>query len=445
MGHRADASSSCSRQNGFAFRVGGRSSSDRSGSRERTSTGALTLFLVIQVQHKGQLLFGRAERVGAVLAGSSVGSDAAAVNDVADVAEQVRVVFFGNLVGNNAFERRGHAVADTLVRSRRQARSSFPVRKRGSWACTGVGVCGGEGSRVDARRLDAVDLGGVGVVVSKSLDRVGLNGNNAVVVGFFKVHVQNTTRPDVGHVGAVERRHVSKNTGLGIVASVLGKEDRHSIVLKLLGTVGVARGLEVDSVAAPLVDVDTVEVGSRRLVAAVEVVGKVITGISIVVGSIANRNRTVVFSLDVGLDITDSSLDKGRGVGVGVVVGNLVTSKEAKDVGVASQSVNNGGIALEKVDGPGRRVSVDGKTRLGEIGNDVDAVLGKQVDAVVVVLGSVDGIDAQHVSFETQQVGQVTFASGAVGQRIAESGVGRSIGEFLLVSNALHEELCAIV
>lgn len=425
---------------------GSGSSASQSG-RAREATGVLAAdLLVVQVEHKRELLGIGAEGVGAVLAGGTVGGDAHARDLAAHVVKQGLVVVLSHVAGDNAGQRVVHALADGLVGGRREIAGSAPVEQSGGRAGTGHSVGGLEAGRVDANRGGLGEAAGeVGVVGERGDHVVSANSDQAVVVLLFKVHVDNTAGPDVSHVGRVQGGGISKHTGLDDVAAVLGEEDRDGHVGKLGGSVGVTGGLKVDSGAAPFVHVDSVKVSGVGLAAAGKVVRKVTSGIGIVVSRVTNGDGSVLFGGHVSLCISNGGLDKGGSISVCVVVSNLITSKETQHVAVSLHDIDNGDISLIEVKSPAGRISNDGQAGLRHVGNDIDSVLGKQVHAVIVGLGGVDGVDSNDVCFQVEQVGEVSLAGCKVSQGVCEEGASGSVSEFLLVGDTLHEELGSVV
>ena len=290
------------------------------------------MLLVVKIEHKRKLLLRRAERVGTVGTRSTVSIDTVTRDFVADVVKQSLVVSRGDIAGNNAGKGVKHTLANTLVRSGRQVAGSLPVSKSGSGASTGNGV--GRGPRVGvnpagahrlktARQVGEVGKGGDGIVG---------DGNETVVVVLLKVHVDDTTGPDISHVAGVEGRNVGKSTRLGNVATVFGEEDRDGKVSKFLSTGFVTRGFKVDGGTTPFIHVNSVKVSGFRGVTAGEVVSKVSTGVGVIISRVTDGDGTVVLVSNVSLCITNSGLDERRSISVSVVVSDLVTGKETEDV-----------------------------------------------------------------------------------------------------------------
>lgn len=270
---------------------------------------------------------------------------------------------------------------------------------------------------------------------------VGNGGGHTVVVLFLEVHVDNTTRPDIVHLLAVERFDLRELTGLDSVAAVLSKEDGDGVVLELLST-GLEARLLVVGVTAPRVDVVTPEVNAVIGVVAVEVVGHLLTDVSIVVGGVTNTHRAVVLGLDVLLHVTDSGLDEGTGVGVVGLVGDFITSKETNDVGVLRHLVNNADVAAVEIGIPLGVVADDGLARRGQIRDNVDTGILEQLHTLAVVGLGVDGVGTDGVGTQLLKVGDITLASIGVGQGVLEVvSVGLGARILLLISNTLYVEL----
>ena len=244
------------------------------------------------------------------------------------------------------------------------------------------------------------------------------------LVLLLEVHVNNAAGPDTSHLLAVERTNLGELARTRSVATVLGEEDGDIVLLEIL-SLHVETRFGEGGVATPRVDVVTPEVNSILGVAAVEVVGHVLTDISIVVGSISHTNLAVLLALDVGLGITDSRLDESAGDCVVWLVGDLVTGKKAQCVVVFHQLINDAGVALIELYGPSWVVTVDGEPRLREIGYDIDSSICKRLHAVLVVLCGIDGIHTNSVGVEFLEVLNVTLARSGVGQRIGYlDGIG---------------------
>lgn len=417
----------------------------KTGGTRKVASITVANLLVVKIEHEGKLLSRAAEGVRTVGTGRTIGSNTITGDLRADVLEKSLIILRINLGGNNTRKGVIHALADAILGSGRQGAGSLPVRKGRSRAFASDSVGGSPRLGVDARRSSRSQLLGKVRKVSESRNCIVLESDKTVVVILFKVHVDDTAGPDVGHLRGVEGRDIIKSTRLDDVAAILGEENRDGKVGKFLSAVSVTRGLKIDLATTPLVHVDAVKVSRVLSITAGKVVSKVATGIRVIVSGVTDRNAAVIFRFNVSLGITNSGLDKGRSVSVGVVVGNFVTSKETENVGVLSHFVDNSGVTVVQLDGPAGAFSRDGEAGLGKIGDNVDAVLGKQIKAFVVVNGGVDGVDTDNVGLELLEVRQVTLASGAVSQGVGEAVTGGSVLQLLLVSNTSHEELSTIV
>lgn len=241
-----------------------------------------------------------------------------------------------------------------------------------------------------------------------------------IVVGLLEVHVDDTTGNDLGHVIRVKLGGLlegTASTAIDGVATVLGEEDGDGVVGEEGDDLGVA-GLLKGAVTAPLVDVVAPEVDGLRALTAVEVLGHVVADGGIVVGGVANTEPAVLGRVDVGLGVTNGSLDESRGIGVALVVGDLVTGEEADGVVVLGQGVNDRGVAAVQSGAPLGVATDDGLVGRGQVGDDVDASVGEQRHAGVVVGGGVDGVGADHVGAGSSQDGDISLAEGLVGQGV---------------------------
>lgn len=194
-----------------------------------------------------------------------------------------------------------------------------------------------------------------------------------IIVGLLEVHVDNAAGPDIRHLWTVNSLNFGEETAFfSNVATILGKEGRDRVVCKFCSSLVITR-LGEGRATAPRIDVVSPEINCRVGGTTVEVVGKIGTDGSIIVGSIANTNRSVILGLDVGLGVTDGGLDKGTSSSVVDLVRDFVASKEAQGVCVRGHCVNDGGIAGEEVRRPLRRVAIDRLLWAGKILEDIDA------------------------------------------------------------------------
>lgn len=62
-----------------------------------------------------------------------------------------------------------------------------------------------------------------------------------IVVGFLEIHIDDTTRPDISHVLAIDCLDFGKCTRLNSVATVFSEESRDGVVGKFESSLIVAR------------------------------------------------------------------------------------------------------------------------------------------------------------------------------------------------------------
>lgn len=273
---------------------------------------------------------------------------------------------------------------------------------------------------------------------------VAVDGDQTVVVSFLEVHVNDTTGPDVSHVLTVQGLDLGEFSWGDLVTAVLGEEQWDGQVSELLGSVLVT-GLGVSGVTAPFVHVNTVEVSSLAVVTAGEVVGDSDSGVGVVVRGVTHWDFSVVLLLDVSLGVSDSSLDESGGVGVGCIVGDLVTCEEPQNVGVVGEHVDNGLVTVEDFQVPGRRLSVDGDLWGGQVGDDVDTGVVQSVHTLAVVQRGVNGVDTDNVSVQLLQVRDVSGTSVVVGQWVVDGLATGDVSGVGLVGDTLHVELRTVV
>ena len=168
----------------------------------------------------------------------------------------------------------------------------------------------------------------------------------------------------------------------------------------------------------PGVNIVAEEVNAAVRRSAVDIIGQWCSNGGIVISSISHTDGPISPSLDVCLHISSSSLDEWNGPDVGGIVGDLVPRKESEDIVEGSQCVDDAGIASEELSIPGWLVSIDGGVGGRQIGNDVDAGVLKHLHALFVVFRWVDGIYSDGICLELLEVGDVSFASVDVGQRV---------------------------
>lgn len=238
-----------------------------------------------------------------------------------------------------------------------------------------------------------------------------------IVVGFLEIHINNATRPDSVHVRSIESLNFGESTGLHLVAAIFGEEDGDVVVFKFLGA-NIETGFLKAGITTPRINVISPEINGVFTVTAVEIVGQVFANFGIIIGGIAHSNGSVVSLLDVCLHVSNCSLDKGAGIGVGGIVGHLVTGKETQDVCVIGHGIDDLGVAEIQVIVPGRAVSNDGLARGRQISNHVDASICQHLHAWVVVCGRVDGIDTDGVGAQLSEERNVSRAFVGIGQGV---------------------------
>lgn len=220
-----------------------------------------------------------------------------------------------------------------------------------------------------------------------------------IVVGFLEVHVDNTSAENRGHLVTVDFLDLSELSWLNLIATVLGEEDWYVEALEVFDDFVITRS-SVRGVTAPGVDVVAPEVNGLFLPVTVKVGSHIIADFGVVIGSIADTHWAIVLLLDVGLHITDSSLNESTGIGVGAVVGNLVTGKETDDIGVLGQLVYDGGVAFVQGNVPLGVITDDGFFGLRKISHDVDAGILEHLHALFVVFLGVDSVNTDGVGLQ---------------------------------------------
>lgn len=230
-----------------------------------------------------------------------------------------------------------------------------------------------------------------------------------VVICFLEVHVHDSSTDNRSHLVTIKCLDLGEHSWLNLVAAVLGEEDWDVEALELLDDLIIA-GFSVRGVTAPRVDVVSPEVNGFLFLIAVEVGGHVFADLSVVVGCIADTHWTVFLILDVGLHITDGSLNESTGIGVGAVVGDLVTGKETNDIRVLGHLVNDGGVAGIQDIIPLGVIADDGSAGLRKVGHNVDASILEQLHTLLVVLLGVDSVHTDGVGLQLLHQGDITLA-----------------------------------
>jgi len=279
---------------------------------------------------------------------------------------------------------------------------------------------------------------GVGVLeggeVVKLLDAGAVDLDKTVLGVLLRVLVDETTRVDGRHVGAVDGLDLVELTLVG-VATELGQavqvskcitmtprirlQDGDAVVVKLLDLLvptGTSEGVWV----TPGVVVESVEVAANRVLAAVLVVGHLIT-VGLDIGrAITDGDLAELASVDVRLDVTSDGLDERSAVGGSIVVDDLVTREEEQSVGVGSELLDGCENALEVnlVVGDLGRSTVQGVLGGVDIKGEVDTSIGERVHAGVVGRSVVDSVDTDSVDTELLELGDVTLAASLVGNGV---------------------------
>lgn len=157
------------------------------------------------------------------------------------------------------------------------------------------GLAGVVGS--DGAEIKLAVLGPQVLKVDEQADRsVAVDADQTVVVGFLAVFVHQSSGKSLRHVGTVDGLDLAKDTGLNVVATSFGEENRHSDVGEVLGK-NIITARVVGCVTAPRVRVETEEVGTRS--------GRVGQVASQVVGRV-NQERA-----DIGSRVTDRNITLG--------------------------------------------------------------------------------------------------------------------------------------
>jgi len=89
------------------------------------------------------------------------------------------------------------------------------------------------------------------------------------------VHIDNSTRPDVRHLLAIQGSDLSEETRTHFVTAVLSEKHGDIEVLELFGT-NVVAGFREAGFSAPRIDVVAPEVDGIFAISTVEVVGEVL-------------------------------------------------------------------------------------------------------------------------------------------------------------------------
>jgi len=170
-------------------------------------------------------------------------------------------------------------------------------------------------------------LGGKIVVISTSRDRTSRNRDQTEIIGFLEVLVNNATRPNRGHLTAVESLNFGECSWFHLIATILSEEDGHIVGCKLSCALVVTRQ-SVAGVTTPRIDVVAPEINSlRSITTTVEVGSNELSNTGVIRCSIANTNRSVTLALIYAFMSRTAALTKALAL---VFVLLLVTSFPAK-------------------------------------------------------------------------------------------------------------------
>lgn len=215
---------------------------------------------------------------------------------------------------------------------------------------TAGGVGNGTRPGRDAREVDLVVLAlQVVVVLQEGRVTVLADLNHSVVGWLLRVFVHQSAGPGVDHTVAVESGDFAEGTRLDGVATELGEEERDRCIGEGVDQALVAGRLP-GRVTAPLVAVETVEVGAGVGIRAAREIGPHGTAGVIVSGGVADGNNTVGVFGDVLFQITLDGTDVGwDGAGRLDIIDDFITGEEPEKIGVAFEGIDDGEDALEVV------------------------------------------------------------------------------------------------
>ncbi|KAH3661586.1 hypothetical protein OGAPHI_006434 [Ogataea philodendri] len=327
--------------------------------------------------------------------------DLITVGQIADGSEEVTVIILVNTAVNDTGQRRLQTFTNVIVRSWWQVGRCLPVGLTG-WAAKLGSRSRSSRSRSSGWRSTS-KLGLQVVVVVQSRNTVTVDGNQTVVVLLLEVHVHDTTRPDICHFIGVQSLNLGELSWSVSVTTVLGEEGWDGEVGELLSSVLVTRAAET-RVTTPLVHVDTVEISLDVIVTTSEEVCGWDSGLGVIIGGVTNRNVSVSTVLHVLFHISDGSFNEWGSIGVGRVGDHLITGKETEDIVVLVEHVNDRGVSLVQVHGPGRTGGLDGLFRSGKIRDHVNSGILEQLHTSIVVSRGVDSIDSDDVDSEVLEV-----------------------------------------
>lgn len=213
----------------------------------------------------------------------------------------------------------------------------------------------------------------------------------------------------MSHGIAIQRIDFRELPRLDGVASILGKENRHGVILELLRAFLIA-GRLVGRVPTPGVDIVPPEVDAIGCIVTVEVVRHIDPDRRVVVRRITHPDSPIILLLDIRLHVAHRSLDKRtscRGVDR---VRHLVAGKKPHRVVVLGHLVDHSRVPRIQRGVPLRIAAVDRLRRIRQVGDHVDACVGQRVHASRVVLVRVNGVHADRVGAQFLQEGDVSLA-----------------------------------
>lgn len=191
---------------------------------------------------------------------------------------------------------------------------------------------------------------------------------------------------------------------------------------------------------APFVVVEGEEIATNGCIATVHVGGKLVAVLGDIGGGVAYGNAPVLSRGNVCPHVPRDGLDVRSSGGGSVVVDDLVSGEEEKCVAVLLKRVDGGKdvLQVDVVVGRSGERSVDGVVGGVDVEGQVDAGGVESGHASVVVRSVVDGVDTDGVDAQLLELGNVTRASGDVGNGVDEGG-----GAAGLIVDATDVEPCA--
>lgn len=291
----------------------------------------------------------------------------------------------------------------------------------------GLGLDGGLGdlSRGQAVHVQLAELLLQVVEVDQGRDLVTVDLDQTVVVVLLGVLIHQTTGEGLGHLLAVQGLHLSEETGVNLVAAVLGEEDGNGSVGEVLGQDVVAAGL-VGSVTAPRVGVEAEEVNAR-VSGVLQVTFEVVSGVGqdgTDIGSrVTDGDGAVGILRDVVLHVTNDRANVGRSQPGGILVDNLVAGEETENIVKVLECLDDTKDLLEvemAVGSPGLHAveSTIGQGRV-DVEDDVNTGRVEDGNALVVVEVGLDVVDTDSVDAQHLHQSRVTLANRGITQRVA--------------------------